>query len=311
MNSYTVKQLRPLSENILEVTLAASTEELNTLTPGSHYRWHMSEEIGYRCYSCVLLPGWGQALTFAIRLSAQSASSKWLKALQPGDAATLTGPFNHFPQVVAPANGRNFVIAGGIGITPLTGVMAQLSSSKQNAICHYFATTKADATYASELAALPGIALQLHCADGPRTSLDFLLSDLQPQDRLHVCGPARLLSELLAVCDARNFPREHIAFELFTEADANPNGGYEVEATESGIHLQVAAGQSLLDALEQAGLDPLYDCRRGECGLCALEIVEGGADHRDFIMTPQEAAASHTIYPCVSHAKGSVLKLAL
>lgn len=311
MKTYTVQQLRLLSEEILEITLRADHAEAAALTPGSHYRWHLPGSLDYRCYSCVLLPGETSALKFAMRLSAVSESSQWLSGLQEGDNVTLSGPFNHFPQLTAPAGGRNLVIAGGIGITPLTGVLTRLSHTSQPTICHYFAACATRAAYISELAALPEIALHTHYADGPRISLDTLLSDLQPQDRIHACGPARLLTALLACCDARGFPREHIAFEVFTVAAAADAGGYEVEATESGVRLRVNAGQSLLEALEEAGLEPLYDCRRGECGICALEIVAGDVDHRDFIMTPQDAATSTTLYPCVSHAKGPLLKLAL
>lgn len=313
MKSYCIEQIRNLTDHIQEITLTADVAELAALVPGCHYRWHMSPDIGFRCYSCVLLQTSAQSLTFAMRLNPESASSDWLRSLKQGDNITLEGPFNHFPQLAAPTGGRNLVIAGGIGITPLTGVIARLSDGAQHVECHYFAASVTHAAYAAELGALKDVRLQLHCADGPRTTVDALLGDLQPLDRLHVCGPARLLSAVLTYCDARHFPRQNIAFELFTapEADPSAEGGYDVEATESGVRLHVKVGQSLLEALEQAGLEPLYDCRRGECGLCALEIVEGDAVHRDFIMTPQEAARNNTIYPCVSHAKGSCLKLAL
>ncbi|PAX95217.1 hypothetical protein CKW48_21695, partial [Bordetella pertussis] len=31
----------------------------------------------------------------------------------------------------------------------------------------------------------------------------------------------------------------------------------------------------LPDALLQAGVEPLYDCRRGECGMCLTPVLEG------------------------------------
>jgi len=86
---------------------------------------------------------------------------------------------------------------------------------------------------------------------------------------------------------------------------------FVIDAVESGVSVNVNSDQSLLEALEAAGLDPLYDCRRGECGVCAIEVVEGEVDHRDFIMSEQEAACSTTIYPCVSRAKSQRLKLAI
>ncbi len=68
---------------------------------------------------------------------------------------------------------------------------------------------------------------------------------------------------------------------------------------------------SLLDALEGAGVQMIYDCRRGECGLCALPIVgvEGVVDHRDVFFTDAEKDENAKLCTCVSRAAGGVLML--
>ena len=43
---------------------------------------------------------------------------------------------------------------------------------------------------------------------------------------------------------------------------------------QSGRQLTVPAGQSILDCLIEHGCDPLFDCKRGECGVCAAEVIE-------------------------------------
>jgi ferredoxin len=50
-----------------------------------------------------------------------------------------------------------------------------------------------------------------------------------------------------------------------------------------GREIDVPVNQTMLDVLESAGVDMIFDCRKGECGLCALPIleVEGIVDHRD------------------------------
>lgn len=40
-----------------------------------------------------------------------------------------------------------------------------------------------------------------------------------------------------------------------------------------GIDIEVPVHCSVLDALEDAGVDVMYDCLRGEYGLCRLKIV--------------------------------------
>ncbi|MCC8379387.1 flavin reductase family protein [Xenorhabdus sp. PB30.3] len=314
MQQYPICNIRILSDTIREFTLEAPEWELAALTPGSHFRWLMPDNIGTRSYSCVMLTIPTAKLTFAIQLNTASASSQYLQSLKVGDSARLEGPFNHFPQLSAPEGGRDIVIAGGIGITPIIGIIARLIAMGKHPECHYLISSQAQAVYATELATLAASHFYLHSTEEQKVCLSRLLGALQACDRLHVCGPVRLLNAVLDYCDNHHFSRQHIAFELFTtptiKADIAETG-YEVEAAESGIRLQVAAGQSLLDALEAAGLEPLYDCRRGECGLCALKVIEGDVEHHDFIMTPQEATTSRTIYPCVSRAKGSFLKLAL
>ena len=48
----------------------------------------------------------------------------------------------------------------------------------------------------------------------------------------------------------------------------------------------------MLDALNEAGFEVMSDCRRGECGVCALDVVaiDGEIDHRDVFLSdaPEE-----------------------
>ena len=64
--------------------------------------------------------------------------------------------------------------------------------------------------------------------------------------------------------------------------------------------------QTMLEALEAAGVEMIYDCRRGECGLCALDILEvdGIVDHRDVFFSDEEKAANGKLCTCVSRVAG-------
>ena len=48
----------------------------------------------------------------------------------------------------------------------------------------------------------------------------------------------------------------------------------------------------MLEALGAAGVDMIFDCRRGECGLCAVTILEaeGDVDHRDVFFSDRQKA---------------------
>ena len=74
------------------------------------------------------------------------------------------------------------------------------------------------------------------------------------------------------------------------------------------LAITVAAGSTLLEALEGAGVQTLWDCRRGECGLCAMDVlaVDGEIDHRDVFLSEHEKQAGSRICACVSRAVGTI-----
>ena len=71
------------------------------------------------------------------------------------------------------------------------------------------------------------------------------------------------------------------------------------------------ADRSLLDVLNDAGVDTLFDCKRGECGLCAVDVVEaqGRIDHRDVFFSAHEKQENRRLCACVSRVSGGGLVL--
>ncbi|WP_456657366.1 2Fe-2S iron-sulfur cluster-binding protein [Bradyrhizobium sp. JR3.5] len=51
----------------------------------------------------------------------------------------------------------------------------------------------------------------------------------------------------------------------------------------------------------------IADCRRGACGVCAIELVnvDGEVDHRD-VLNEQQKRANEKICACVSRARGTI-----
>ncbi|MGA2291530.1 2Fe-2S iron-sulfur cluster-binding protein [Bradyrhizobium sp.] len=78
-----------------------------------------------------------------------------------------------------------------------------------------------------------------------------------------------------------------------------------------GKEISVGANQTLLEALEAASVDMIFDCRRGECGLCALPILsfEGELDHRDVFFSAAEKAGNTKLCTCVSRVYGASITL--
>ena len=308
---FTVTQCRMLSASIKEVTVSGPASLADMTHAGAHFKWLIPGLDDCRHYSTVHVNEVedGQ-FTFAIRLSPDSVSSQYIRTLAVNDSVELEGPLNTFNYPLDADSGRDIAIAGGIGITPLTGILRHLQSLERMPQLHYFAKSDVDAAYAQDLQAQLQERMQLHFS-GSRPAISQLLADLSADDRLYVCGPAAMLSAVLSHAESAGLAREQIHLEVFNVARDDAAQGFVIEAADSGVSVNVGPQQSLLEALEAAGLDPLYDCRRGECGVCALDVLEGEVDHRDFIMSEQEAACSARIYPCVSRAKSPRLKLAI
>ncbi|MGO7428183.1 2Fe-2S iron-sulfur cluster-binding protein, partial [Rhizobium ruizarguesonis] len=58
-------------------------------------------------------------------------------------------------------------------------------------------------------------------------------------------------------------------------------------------------------------VDMVYDCQRGECGLCAVGVLDPEAtiDHRDVFFSPTERAQNVRMCACVSRAPGGTISI--
>ncbi|HEY2977059.1 MAG TPA: 2Fe-2S iron-sulfur cluster-binding protein, partial [Burkholderiaceae bacterium] len=109
---------------------------------------------------------------------------------------------------------------------------------------------------------------------------------------------------------ARGWTRDRVHFEVFTVPTIEAGDhAFEVVLAQSGRSLTVPADRSILDCLIDAGCDPMFDCKRGECGVCATPVLEGEIDHRDYVLTAREKAQGNVMQICISRAKGERLVL--
>jgi len=79
----------------------------------------------------------------------------------------------------------------------------------------------------------------------------------------------------------------------------------------SGKRVDVAAEQSILEAVEAAGVATMSGCRIGTCGTCRVKVVGGEAEHRDTVLTDVERDGGRLMCICVSRANGAELTLDL
>ena len=94
-------------------------------------------------------------------------------------------------------------------------------------------------------------------------------------------------------------------------APAGADHAFELVLAQSGRSLTVPADRSILDCLIDAGCDPMFDCKRGECGVCTTGVIEGAIEHRDQVLSEAEKRDGTVMQICVSRCKGERLVLDL
>jgi ferredoxin len=133
--------------------------------------------------------------------------------------------------------------------------------------------------------------------------LDRILGTPRPGALVYCCGPEPLLAAVEQRCAA--WPEGSLHLERFAPKDVGEpvlTGSFEVELTLSGQTLTVPPEKSILQVVEEAGVQVLSSCQEGTCGTCETAVLSGEVDHRDSLLTPAEQAANDTMFICVSRA---------
>ena len=142
-----------------------------------------------------------------------------------------------------------------------------------------------------------------------RIELDRLLSSQPLGTHLYVCGPAGMINWVRDRAAALGWPPETVPFEHF--AAPHPGAPFDVTLAVSGKTIHVGEQQSLLEAMEAAGVDPPYLCRGGVCGQCETNVIshDGKFIHSDHWLSEEDHRAGCKIMPCVSRFEGRSLVL--
>ncbi len=305
-----VRALRDLSPTVREFEIRPEGG-VKPWTVGSHLKLRVSIDGAEdeRSYSLVGLPD-PEVYRIAVkRAEPGRGGSRHLWALLAGDELQVGEPDNHFELPLnagAPAP-QTLLVAGGIGITPLVGMAQLLAARGAPVAMRYAARSAAELVYRDALGQALGERLRTFCSDaGERLSLDAEIAALPAGAQMLVCGPLSLLDAAVAAWARAGRDPAALRFETFGNSGRHAAEPFWVELPRHGLRIEVPAGRSLLQALEANGVEMLSDCQRGECGLCAMDIVEvaGTIDHRDVFLSAEEKHGNRRICACVSRVSG-------
>jgi vanillate O-demethylase ferredoxin subunit len=99
-----------------------------------------------------------------------------------------------------------------------------------------------------------------------------------------------------------------LRYETFGSSGLLPTEAVRVRLKDADVEFVIPRDRSMLDVLNDAGHEVMSDCRRGECGICAIDVVEvdGEIDHRDVFFSDHQKQANQKICACVSRARGVI-----
>ena len=315
-----IRSIAYLAEDINGYELVdPNGRDLPRFAAGAHIGVRLGE-VGsgavWRDYSLWNDPAERRRYCIAVLREKQGEASRLLHdGVRVGDIVEVSLPRNHFP--LADAAERHLLLAGGIGITPLMAMVAELKRRRAEFRLHYCARTPERTAFREELDLLAAMGRVVFHYDGgdPARGLDIaaLLREPQPGTHLYYCGPAGMMKAAAAA--SAHWPADSVHCEYFSGPSAAPPARLEedrpfrVRLAKSGGEYDVMPGETIIDVLRRHGVETRTSCELGYCAACLTRYLDGEPDHRDAILN--ERARETQMLICCSRATSPLLVLDL
>lgn len=305
----TLKSVQKLTDQISEFNFETPSDAAHAWAAGSHVELETS--AGLRSYSLIRWPNETiEYFRFAVKCEhAGAGGSQAMHSLRGGDVINAKDVRNNFELVdqTCPI----ILLAGGIGITPIISMAAELHEKNHPFQLHYAVRNAESAAYTDELKHYFGDRFHLYLDDTNPIDLNDLITT-NTDHAFYICGPQGMINAARSLAEKSKIPAPKIHVELFANTESETgNTPFEVEIASTGQIVSVAENQTIVEALEEAGVDVMYDCQRGDCGICATDVIAGIPDHRDVVLSEAERSSNSVMQICVSRALSERLVLDL
>lgn len=287
----------------------------------------------HRAYSLSSTPTRPEHVTITVkRVPGGQVSNHLLDHLRPGHALHAMPPAGDFNIVDRPSTGDVVLLSAGCGITPCLSIARWLldTSPAVNIEFIHSARSGADVIMADTLDRLHREHANFHLTrvlEQPARAEDFagplarpLFDQLLPEldgRTVFTCGPQPYMDAVRSFAEERGFDMRYFHSESFAPADAAARGQtpalagndqrYTLSAPAFGKSGEIASTQSLLEALESAGVPIIGACRSGVCGSCKCRIVEGQVDSTSSATLSADEISSGVVLACSSTARSDLV----
>ncbi|TFW01171.1 oxidoreductase, partial [Oxalobacteraceae bacterium OM1] len=265
-----------------------------------------------RSYSIASDPSDPRAIEVAVQREEGGSGSSFIHdEYRLGLVLHVSAPRNHF--ALNSGSAPAVLVAGGIGITPIKAMAHTLAAQQRPFSLHYAVRSRSDAPFVEQLQAEFGDRLHVYSADeGTRLVAAAVAAEAGNEGVMYVCGPERLVNAVRSAANDAGIDESRIRSERFAApAPGSRNAPVVVTLKRSGKVIPVAADTSILDAVEAAGVAATSSCRVGNCGMCAVKVLDGTPEHRDTALTARQHDADRMMCICVSRATTEGLTLDL
>lgn len=289
--------------------------ELPPFTAGAHIDIHLHPGC-VRQYSLCNDPRERYRYVVAVQREAagRGGSRAMHDELRVGQVLTISTPRNFFP--LAREARRHLLIGGGIGVTPMMAMAAELEARGEAFFLHYCTRSPEKTAFQERVAYFVGAGRAAVHHDGgvPSQGLDLqaLLRDHQPGTHLYYCGPAGFMEAIQAL--SAHWPGGTVHFEYFSAPVEHvekraENQPFRVKLVRSVLELDVPADKTIVDVLREHDVFIETSCQEGYCGTCLTRYLAGEPEHRDTVLDKEDR--KEFVLVCCSRSKTPVLELDL
>jgi 3-ketosteroid 9alpha-monooxygenase subunit B len=252
-----------------------------------------------RCYSLASSPDADREVKVTVKRIEGGRVSNWMNdQLRAGDSLETMRPAGVF--VLQGRSTPLLLFGAGSGVTPVISLLkSALVTSERPIQLVYANRDQGSIIFREELDELVArhpdrlrVIHRLDCDSGfiDRESVRSYVGDALGAD-FYVCGPTAFMDTVEGTLDELGIDPSQIFVERFVslhdevdpasaghelreEGDAVPGTvGISLDGERSAI--AYAAGQTLLEAVRAAGLEPPFACEEGYCSCCMARVVKG------------------------------------
>lgn len=328
--TYQVTEIREQCRDVKTFRLAAVNGYLPPFRPGQYINLEL-EVNGVRTSRAYTIssPVTQRAYyEITVKRTPTAFCSEWLlDHVQVGDTLSSSAPTGTFYRVPCVHGKRLVFIAGGSGITPFMSMLQTDFEKQDNSYdidLIYGCALEQDIIFKKELDALAakGVCRVHYVISNPseycsyRTG--FITKDLLQEIAgdtdnctFYLCGPTAMYNFVTKALGELNVPRRAIRREVEvppadpTKLPGWPEGidssvCYTITLTD-GRTLQATATETIMQALERAGIVIPNLCRSGECSTCRTKLVSGKVFQPGSELLRKSDMKMGYIHPCVTY----------